>query len=88
MAAATAFLDAHASPQSKRFAAVTAVADRTADATLSTELYKRAAAIRQGTYEFIPFAYRSLTFAIRPGAKGIHLRTGSLMISFKGVRVG
>jgi ABC-type transport system substrate-binding protein len=88
VAAATAFLDAHASPQSKRFAAVTAVADRTADATLSTELYKRAAAIRQGTYEFIPFAYRSLTFAIRPGAKGIHLRTGSLMISFKGVRVG
>jgi hypothetical protein len=40
--------------------------DRTADATVSTQLYKRASAIGQATYELIPFAYRSLTSAIRP----------------------
>jgi hypothetical protein len=88
LAAATRFLDAHASPQSRRFAAVAAEADATADPGRATALYKQAAAIRQGTYEFIPFAYDNLAYAIRPGITGVHLWTGYFTISFKDVSVG
>jgi ABC-type transport system substrate-binding protein len=88
LAAATAFLSAHASAPSKRFAAVAARADATSDPKRARELYKQAAAIRQGTYEFVPFAYASLPYVVRPGTKGVRLRTGSYTISFKGVSVG
>ncbi len=84
---ATAFLDAHASPQSLQFAAVAARADATANLGQAIALYKQAAAIRQGTYEFIPYAYAAVTYAIRPNVKGVHLWTGYFTISFKGVRV-
>jgi ABC-type oligopeptide transport system substrate-binding subunit len=87
LAAADHFLDAHASPQSRRFAAVTARADATANPGRATGLYKQAAAIRQATYEFIPYAYGALVYAIRPGVKGVHLWTGYFTISFKGVSV-
>ncbi|MGZ4380035.1 MAG: hypothetical protein ACXVZN_05870 [Gaiellaceae bacterium] len=87
-AAATNFLEAHASPQSRRFAAVTAKADATANPDRATALYKQAAAIRQGTYEFIPYAYGALVYAIRPNIKGVHLWTGYFTISFKGVTAG
>lgn len=88
LVAATTFLTAHASPQSKHFAAVTAEADATADPARATALYKQAAAIRQSTYEFIPYLYFALAYAIRPNIKGVHLWTGYFTISFKGVTVG
>jgi hypothetical protein len=77
----------HASPQARRFAAVAARADATANPARAAALYKQAAAIRQRTFEFIPFLYGDLFFAIRPGIEGVPLRTGSLAISFKGVRM-
>jgi ABC-type oligopeptide transport system substrate-binding subunit len=85
LAEATQFLAAHASPQSKRFAAVAARADATPKAVRATALYKQAAAIRQSTYEFIPFAYGSLPYAIRPGITGVHLSPGNPTIAFKDV---
>jgi oligopeptide transport system substrate-binding protein len=88
LAAATQFLQAHASPQSMQFAAVAAQADATANPNRATVLYKQAAAIRQSTYEFIPYAYSSLAYVIRPGIKGVHLWTGYFTISFKDVSVG
>ena len=87
LSAAAHFLDAHASPQSRRFAAVAAKADATRRADRAIALYKRAAAIRQATYEFIPYAYASPVYAIRPSVKGVHLWTGYFTISFKGVSV-
>jgi oligopeptide transport system substrate-binding protein len=87
LSAATKFLDAHASPQSRQFAAVAAKADATANPNRATALYKQAAAIRQRTYEFIPYAYGALVYAIRPNIKGVHLRTGYFTISFKGVSI-
>jgi ABC-type transport system substrate-binding protein len=87
LAAAERFLHAHASPQSRRFAAVAARADATADSETATALYKQAAAIRQRTFEFIPYQYRDRVYAIRPGIKGVHLWTGYFTISFKDVRV-
>jgi oligopeptide transport system substrate-binding protein len=87
LAAAEKFLHAHASPQSRRFAAVAARADATADSETATALYKQAAAIRQRTFEFIPYQYRDRVYAIRPGIEGVHLWTGYFTISFKGVRV-
>jgi ABC-type transport system substrate-binding protein len=88
LAAATRFLEARASPQSRHFAAVVAQADATADPGRAAALYQQAAAIRQGTYEFIPFAYGSLVYAVRPGVTGVHLWTGYSTISFKDVSVG
>jgi oligopeptide transport system substrate-binding protein len=88
LAAATQFLQAHASPQSREFAAVAAEADATADPGRATALYKQAAAIRQSTYEFIPYAYSSLAYAIRPDIKGVHLWTGYFTVSFKDVSIG
>jgi len=87
LSAAVNFLDAHASPQSRHFAAVVAKADATANPDRATALYKQAAAIRQGTYEFIPYAYGPIVYAIRPGIRGVHLWTGYFTISFKGVSV-
>jgi ABC-type transport system substrate-binding protein len=87
LAAAERFLHAHASPQSRRFAAVAARADATADPERATALYKRAAAIRQSTFEFIPYLYRDRVYAVRPGIEGVHLWNGYFTISFKGVRV-
>jgi oligopeptide transport system substrate-binding protein len=88
LAAATQFLQAHASPQSMQFAAVAAQADATANPNRATVLYKQAAAIRQSTYEFIPYAYASIAYAIRPGIKGVHLWTGYFTVSFKDVSIG
>ena len=88
LAAATNFLAAHASPQSRQFAAVAAKADATANPDQATAVFKRAAAIRQRTYEFIPYAYGALVYAIRPNIKGVHLWTGYFTVSFKGVSVG
>jgi oligopeptide transport system substrate-binding protein len=88
LAAADTFLDAHASPRSRQFAAAAARADATANPGRATRLYKQAAAIRQATYEFIPYAYGALVYAIRPGINGVHLWTGYFSISFKGVSVG
>jgi ABC-type transport system substrate-binding protein len=87
LAAADELLHAHASPQTRRFAAVTARADATADPERATALYKEAAAILQRTFEFIPFLYADRVYAIRPGIEGVHLWTGYFTISFKGVRV-
>ena len=87
LSAANNFLDAHASPRSRQFAAVAANADATANPDRATALYKQAAAIRQRTYEFIPYAYGALVYAIRPNIKGVHLWTGYFTISFKGVSV-
>ena len=87
LAAATNFLEAHASSQSRQFAAVTAKADATANPDRATALYKQAAAIRQATYEFIPYAYGALVHVIRPNIKGVHLWTGYFTISFKGVSI-
>jgi oligopeptide transport system substrate-binding protein len=87
LSAATRFLDAHASPQSRQFAALAAKADATANPDRATALYKQAAAIRQRTYEFIPYGYGALVYAIRPNIKGVHLRTGYFTISFKGVSI-
>ena len=84
---AASFLAARASPQSRQFAAVAAAADATANRARATTLYKRAAASRQGTYEFIPYAYGPIVYAIRPTIKGVHLWTGYFTISFKGVSV-
>ena len=78
------FLHAHASPQSRRFAAVAARAEATANPERATALYKQAAAIRQSTFEFIPYLYKDRVYAIRPGIKGVHLWTGYFTISFKG----
>ena len=64
-----------------------AEADATADPERATALYRQAAAIRQATYEFIPFAHGAVVYAIRPGLEGIHLWTGYFTISFKGVRI-
>jgi hypothetical protein len=58
-----------------------------ADPERATALYKEAAAIRQRTFEFIPYLCRDRVYAIRPGIKGIHLWNGYFTISFKGVRV-
>ena len=87
LAAADRFLQAHASPQSRRFAAVASRADATASAERATALDKQAAAIRQQTFEFIPFMYAEKPYAIRPGINGVHLWTGFFTISFKGVSV-
>lgn len=87
LSAATNFLDARASPQSRQFAALAAKADATANLDRATALYKQAAAVRQRTYEFIPYAYGALVYAIRPKIKGVHLWTGYFTISFKGVSV-
>jgi oligopeptide transport system substrate-binding protein len=87
LAAADRFLQAHASPQSRRFAAMAARADATADPERATALDKQAAAIRQQTFEFIPFMYAEKPYAIRPGINGVHLWTGYFTISFKGVSV-
>jgi oligopeptide transport system substrate-binding protein len=87
LATADRFLHAHASPQARRFAAVAARADATANPARATALYKKAAAIRQSTFEFIPFLYYQKVYAIRPGIKGVHLWTGYFTISFKTVRV-
>ena len=62
-------------------------ADTTADHDKATALYKRAAAILQSTFEFIPYSYADRVFVIRPGIEGVHLWTGYFTISFKGVRV-
>jgi hypothetical protein len=67
---------------------VAARADATAEPERATALYKKAAAIRQSTFEFIPYMYRERLFAIRPGIKGVHLWIGYFTISFKGVRLG
>jgi oligopeptide transport system substrate-binding protein len=88
LAAATQFLEARASPQSRHFAVVAAEADSTANPGRATALYKQAAAIRQSTYEFIPYVYSGLAYAIRPDIKGVHLWTGYFTISFKDVSVG
>jgi hypothetical protein len=66
---------------------VAARADATADPETATALYKQAAAIRQRTFEFIPYQSRDRVYAIRPGIKGVHLWTGYFTISFKTVRV-
>lgn len=87
LSAASDFLEAHASAASRQFAAVAANADATPDPDRATALYKQAAAIRQSTYEFIPYAYGALVYAIRPNIKGVHLWTGYFTISFKGVSV-
>jgi len=87
LSTAKSFLDAHASPQSRQFATVAAHADATANRDRATALYKQAAAIRQSTYEFIPYAYGPIVYAIRPSIKGVHLWTGYFTISFKGVSV-
>ena len=87
LAAADEFLHAHASPQSRRFAAVAARADATANPERAIPLYKEAAAIRQSTFEFIPYLYSERLYAIRPGIQGVHLWTGYFTISFKDVRV-
>ena len=88
LAAADIFLNAHASPQSRQFADVAAGHDAAATPDRATALYKQGAAIRQGTYEFIPYAYGAVVYAIRPNIKGIHLWTGYFTISFKGVSAG
>jgi ABC-type oligopeptide transport system substrate-binding subunit len=87
LSAADKFLNAHASPESRRFAAVAARADATANPERATALYKQAAAIRQRTFEFIPYQSRDRVYTIRPGIKGVHLWTGYFTISFKDVRV-
>jgi hypothetical protein len=66
---------------------VAARADATADPERATALYKQAAAIRQSTFEFIPYLYAERVYAIRPGIEGVHLWTGYFTISFKEVRV-
>jgi hypothetical protein len=66
---------------------VAARADGTADQERATALYKEAAAIRQSTFEFIPYLYRDRVYAIRPGIKGVHLWNGYFTISFKDVRL-
>jgi len=87
LSAATNLLDSHASPQSRQFADVAAQADATANPNQATVLYKHAAAIRQSTYEYIPYAYGALVYAVRANIKGVHLWTGYFTISFKGVSV-
>jgi oligopeptide transport system substrate-binding protein len=87
LSAAANFLDAHASAQSLQFAAVAARADATADPDDAIALYKQAAAIRQATYEFIPYAYGAVVSAIRPNIEGVHLWTGYFTISFKDVHI-
>jgi hypothetical protein len=68
--------------------ALAAKADATANAARAVTLYKRAAAARQAMYVFIPFAYRDLDYVVRPGIKGVHIRTGYFTVSFKRVSVG
>jgi oligopeptide transport system substrate-binding protein len=87
LAEAKRLLEAHASAQSKHFAALAAKGDATANPTRAVTLYKRAAAARQATYVFIPFAYRDLDYVVRPGIKGVHVPTGYFTISFKNVSV-
>jgi hypothetical protein len=87
LSAAADFLDAHASPESRQFAAVATNADAAANPDQATALYKQAAAIRQSTYEFIPYGYGAVVYAIRPNITGVHLWTGYFTISFKGVSV-
>jgi hypothetical protein len=48
---------------------------------------RQAAAIRQSTHEFIPYAYGAVVYAIRPNIKGVDLWTGYFTISFKDVSV-
>jgi hypothetical protein len=88
LAAADRFLRAHASPQSRRFAAVATRADATANPERATALDKEAAPIRQHTFEFIPLLYAEKPYVIRPGINGVHLWTGYFTISSKDVRVG
>jgi ABC-type transport system substrate-binding protein len=88
LAAASAYLEAHASPQSKRFAALAARADATADPAHAVALYKQAAAARQATFELIPLVYGGALLAVRPGIHGIHVWPGYQTISFKTVSVG
>jgi ABC-type transport system substrate-binding protein len=85
---ATGFLEAHASPLSKRFAALASDADATADPARATRLYKEAAAARQATYEFIPLVYGGAVYAVRPGIRGVHIWPGYQTITFKNVSVG
>jgi oligopeptide transport system substrate-binding protein len=85
---ATSFLAAHASAQSKRFAALAAAADATVNPERATVLYKEAAAARQATYEFIPLAYGDAIYVVRPGIHGVHIWPGYEAISFKSVSVG
>jgi ABC-type transport system substrate-binding protein len=87
LAKATALLEAHASAPSKLFEALAAQADATANAAQAVKLYKQAAAARQALYVFIPFAYRDLDYIVRPGIKGVHVRTGYFAISFKNVSI-
>jgi ABC-type transport system substrate-binding protein len=87
LAAADKFLTTHASPESRRFAAVAAQADATTNPERAVALYKEAAAIRQRTFEFVPFLYLDAIYVIRPGITGVHRWTGYPTISFKGVRV-
>jgi ABC-type oligopeptide transport system substrate-binding subunit len=87
LSAADRFLDAKASPQSRRFAALATKADATANPDRATALYKHAAAVRQGTYEFIPYGYGAIVDVIRPNIEGVHLRTGYFTISFKDVSI-
>jgi ABC-type transport system substrate-binding protein len=87
LAKATRFLETHASPQSKLFAALATKADATAKAAQAVKLYKQAAAARQATYEFIPYAYRDLDYIVRPGIKGVHVSTGYFTVSFKYVSI-
>jgi hypothetical protein len=87
LADAERFLQAHASPQSRRFATAAAQADATADADRATALYKQAAAIRQSTFEFIPYLYADHVYAIRPDIHGTHPWPGYNVISLKGIRI-
>jgi ABC-type oligopeptide transport system substrate-binding subunit len=88
IAEANAFLAAHASGESRQFAALAQQADTTPDANQATALYKQAAALRQQTFEFIPYGYRAQTYLVRPGISGVHFWSGYFTISFKDVRVG
>jgi ABC-type oligopeptide transport system substrate-binding subunit len=88
IAEATAFLAAHASSDSRQLAALVQQADTTPDATRATALYKKAAALRQRTFEFIPYGYRAQAYLVRPGISGVHFWSGYYTISFKDVRIG
>ena len=69
------------------FFGVKGKAPEKAEDLITGELDKEAAAIRQQTFEFIPYLYSDRVYAIRPGIKGVHLWTGYFTISFKDVRV-
>jgi ABC-type transport system substrate-binding protein len=88
LSTAADLLTARASAQSRRFATVAASADATTNPDQAVALYKQAAAIRQSTFEFIPFAYGARVFVVRPNIHGVHVWAGYPAISFKGVSVG